>query len=68
MLIETSTKQKSQLSTLEQEFANDTANEQLAEEIEALKANCETTNAQAMETMKSIKEITDEITELSLKQ
>ncbi len=67
-LIETSTKQKSQLSTLEQEFANDTANEQLAEEIEALKANCETTNAQAMETMKSIKEITDEITELSLKQ
>ncbi len=67
-LIETNTKQKSQLSTLEQEFANDTANEQLAEEIEALKANCETTNAQAMETMKSIKEITDEITELSLKQ
>ena len=67
-LIETNTKQKSQLTTLEQEFANDTANEQLAEEIEALKANCETTNAQAMETMKSIKEITDEITELSLKQ
>ena len=67
-LIETSTKQKSQLSTLEQEFANDTANEQLAEEIEALKANCEASNAQAMETMKSIKEITDEITELSLKQ
>ena len=67
-LIETSTKQKSQLSTLEQEFANDTANEQLAEEIEALKANYEASNAQAMETMKSIKEITDEITELSLKQ
>ncbi len=67
-LIETNTKQKSQLSTLEQEFANDTANEQLAEEIEALKANYETSNAQAMETMKSIKEITDEITELSLKQ
>lgn len=67
-LIETNTKQKSQLSTLEQEFANDTANEQLAEEIEALKANCEASNAQAMETMKSIKEITDDITELSLKQ
>lgn len=67
-LIETSTKQKSQLSTLEQEFANDTANEQLAEEIEALKANCEAFNSKAMETMKSIKEITDEITELSLKQ
>ena len=67
-LIETNTKQKTQLSTLEQEFANDTANEQLAEEIEALKANCEASNAQAMETMKSIKEITDEITELSLKQ
>ena len=67
-LIETNTKQKSQLSTLEQEFTNDTANEQLAEEIEALKANCEASNAQAMETMKSIKEITDEITELSLKQ
>ena len=67
-LIETSTKQKSQLSTLEQEFTNDTANEQLAEEIEALKANYEASNAQAMETMKSIKEITDEITELSLKQ
>ena len=67
-LIETNTKQKTQLSTLEQEFTNDTANEQLAEEIEALKANCEASNAQAMETMKSIKEITDEITELSLKQ
>ena len=67
-LIETNTKQKTQLSTLEQEFANDTANEQLAEEIEALKANYEASNAQAMETMKSIKEITDEITELSLKQ
>ena len=67
-LIETNTKQKSQLSTLEQEFTNDTANEQLAEEIEALKANYEASNAQAMETMKSIKEITDEITELSLKQ
>lgn len=67
-LIETNTKQKSQLSTLEQEFTNDTANKQLAEEIEALKANCEASNAQAMETMKSIKEITDEITELSLKQ
>ena len=67
-LIETNTKQKSQLSTLEQEFTNDTAHKQLAEEIEALKANCEASNAQAMETMKSIKEITDEITELSLKQ
>ncbi|MBO4613898.1 MAG: DNA primase [Bacteroidales bacterium] len=66
--IETSTKQQSQLAMLEQEYANDTTNEQLAEEIAALKANCEATKAQTMDTMKSIKEITDEITELSLKQ
>ena len=66
--IETTAKQKSQLAMLEQEAANTTDNKQLEEEIVALKANCEASNAQTMETMKSIKEITDEITELSLKQ
>lgn len=66
--IETSTKQQSQLAMLEQEYANDTTNEQLAEEIAALKATCEATKAQTMDTMKSIKDITDEITELSLKK
>ncbi len=66
--IETNTKQQSQLAMLEQEYANDTTNEQLAEEIAALKANYEATKALTMDSMKSIKDITDEITELSLKQ